>query len=108
MTRFTFPEPDGTGRFLWLGPGLLAAAPWLVLHGIGAREHVVVITGTLTGPTEALLGLGYVASWLLAVLVAPPLLASGLIASVAARSGRSPGAPRPPAAGRGAAASAPR
>lgn len=69
-------------RVLAFIPGLTALLPWLLLRGVGAQESVVVITGMLppgAGPEAFLLGPAYVLAYLLAVVVAPPLLITPMV-----------------------------
>jgi len=65
--------------------GLLFAF-FLVLHLLGLREHVSVLSGT--EPASGLLGVGgllYVAAWLVAVVAAPIfVLAAGIQALLGA------------------------
>jgi hypothetical protein len=60
------------------GLGLLALTA--VLHLAGGRGAVSVLSGTLPGDAlHGLLGLAYSVAWLAAVVLAPVLLAEGLI-----------------------------
>jgi hypothetical protein len=61
------------------------AAVFLLLHLLGGRQYVGVLSGTLEGGQSGLLfGLAYALSWFSAVLLVPVLLLAGL-ADVALR-----------------------
>ncbi|MCP3102147.1 hypothetical protein LZ198_25080 [Myxococcus sp. K15C18031901] len=72
---------------------LLLVAVFGVLHLLGGRQYVGVLSGTLEGGMAAMLfGITYALSWFGAVLLAPILLLAGL-ASLSLRRG-SPTQPR--------------
>jgi hypothetical protein len=68
----------GRPRYL-IRAGILLAS-FLVLHALGLREHVSVLSGT--EPANGVLGVGgllYVASWLVTIVAAPIfVIAAGL------------------------------
>ncbi|MCE9673039.1 hypothetical protein LY474_35060 [Myxococcus stipitatus] len=58
---------------------LLLVATFGVLHLLGGRQYVGVLSGTMDGGMAAMLfGVAYALSWFGAVLLAPILLLAGL------------------------------
>lgn len=65
-----------------LGPALGIGAVFVVVHALGLRDSVSVLSGTAPaggGERAALGGVVYVAAWLAAVVVAPILALSAAI-----------------------------
>jgi len=92
------PEPTVARRLLGVvAPPLLLAAPLVVCHLLGWREHTSVLSGTVPGAGAALAGLVYVAAWLAAVLAAPILLLGGAFAWAMEGALAAAGRRRPPA-----------
>ncbi|MFP2930524.1 hypothetical protein ACLESO_36060 [Pyxidicoccus sp. 3LG] len=82
---------------------LVTVALFVLLHLLGGREYVGVLSGTLDGGPFGLgFGLAYAVSWFGAVLLAPILLLAGLADLSLRRSLRQPreGALPPPGPGR--------
>lgn len=70
--------------------GLMVWAFLVFLEVLGARPCVAVLSGTVVGgPATVTLGLMYAVTFLAAVVVAPPFVATGLITFVHARVRRS-------------------
>jgi hypothetical protein len=70
--------------------GILAL--FVLLHLVGGRGFVGVLSGTLVGgPGRMVLGLGYALAWFGAVLVAPVLLLAGLADALLSRVSRGSG-----------------
>lgn len=56
------------------------------LHLAGLREHTAVLSGTVTGPSAAVsgfLGMAYLLTYFVALLLVPPLLVAAGIARIA-------------------------
>jgi hypothetical protein len=70
---------------------LVPAAALLLLHLLGGRQAVGVLSGTEAGDAGALvLGLAYALSWFCTVLLVPPLVLTGLLGLLPPRRRRAP------------------
>jgi hypothetical protein len=70
-----------------LRAALVMLAAFAVVHLAGLREDVGVLSGTVTSAPHALAGLAYAASYFAALLLAPPLLAAGLLQRIGSPEG---------------------
>lgn len=72
---------------MWMmGTAVAMAAVFGVLHLLGGRESVGMLSGTLDGgPHSLVLGVLYTLSWFDAVLLVPILLLAGLARAVLGR-----------------------
>ncbi|MBL8933713.1 MAG: hypothetical protein JNM69_04120 [Archangium sp.] len=65
---------------------VVTSAFLLFLELLGAREHVSVLSGTITGGKPALfLGLLYALTFFTVVFVVPPLLLAGVASKLSAK-----------------------
>jgi len=61
-----------------LRSAFVMVAAFAVLSLLGGRDAVSVLSGTVSTAGGALLGLSYALAWFGALLLAPPLLVTGL------------------------------
>lgn len=80
---------------------LALAAVFAGLSLLGGRDAVGVLSGTLTTASDALLGVGYALSYFLALLLGPPLLATGWLRALGNRARAAPKPPTPASRGGG-------